>query len=317
VKKLRYFIETCGVKLLAWSMPRLPRHVILVLAKVVGALGFLFDFRGRSTGVENLRAAFADKLRWFETHRIILRSYQNFARTFFDLFWVAAVTKDNWQEHFTLEDADPAAIGRAWAKCAVWVTPHFGGFELASQAWGFAGLHFTIVAQDFKNPALTEIFTEARQVSGHTVIPQASALLRLTKALQRHSNAAFLTDFSMPPGRATAIVETFGLKNCVPTLHVMLAQRLGLDIIPSICLPADDGRYVVKTFAAITPSKDDSPQAVVQQCASTFEAEIREHPELYMWMYKHWRYLPGDDTDVLYPIYANPHRAFAKAVSGK
>lgn len=312
MKKPRYFIETVAVKLLAWSMHRLPRHLILVLAKLIGTLAWMLDFRGRTTAMENLRVAFQDSLGWWQRQMLVRRSYQNFARTFFDLFWVGTLTTETWSEHFIIEALDPDALAATKTKGCIWVTPHFGNFELSSLIWGFAGIRHTIVAQDFKNPALTEIFTHARQASGHTVIPQQSAMLRLTKALSRGSNAGFLTDLNVKPGRAAAIIDCFGLQTCVTTLHVLLAQRLRLTILPALCFPLEDGRYRVKVFKPINTSTTDSPQAIAQQCWDIFEAEIREQPELWMWMYKHWRYLPTEAADERYPDYANKSTAFAK-----
>ncbi len=311
MKKLRYFIETSSVEFLAWSMRRLPRHVILVLARIIGTLAWIADFRGRTTAVENLRVTFGELFTWSARQRIARHCYQNFARTFFDLFWVGSLSKASWQDHFVIEALDPVALEATRTKGAVWVTPHFGNFELSSIVWGFAGFRHTIVAQDFKNPALTDIFTAARQSSGHTVIPQQSAMLRLTKALSRGSNAGFLTDLNVKPGRAAAVIECFGLKTCVTTLHVMLAQRLGLTILPALCFPLEDGRYRVKVFHPIKPGPDESPQVIAQQCWDIFEKEIRARPELWMWMYKHWRYLPDETAADRYPDYANLNKAFA------
>lgn len=292
-------------------MRRMPRHVILVFAKMVGALAWATDFRGRGTAMENLRVAFPE-WGWWQRQQHVLHCYQNFARTFFDLFWVGKLTPQNWQEHFEIEALDPAALEATRTKGAIWVTPHFGNFEMSSLVWGFSGIRHTIVAQDFKNPALTGIFTSARESTGHSVIPSQSAMLRLTKALSRGSNAGFLTDLNVKPGRAAAVIDCFGFKTCVTTLHVLLAQRLGLNILPAVCLPLEDGRYHVKVFHPIHTTPESSPKAVAQQCWDLFEKEIRLHPDLWMWMYKHWRYLPGNGTDASYPDYANASRAFAK-----
>lgn len=289
----------------------MPRHAILAFAKVVGSLAWIADFRGRTTAMENLRV-FDSNLGWWQRMQLVRRCYQNFARTFFDLFWVGSLTKDSWRQHFEIEALDPAALDSTRNKGMIWITPHFGNFELSSLVWGFEGIRHTIVAQDFKNPSLTAIFTAARESTGHNVIPSQSAMLRLTKSLSRGSNAGFLTDLNVRPGRAAAVIDCFGLKTCVTTLHVLLAQRLKLPILPAICLPMEDGRYHVKVFAPLHISEADVPAKVAQQCWNIFEKEIRQRPELWMWMYKHWRYLPGDSADEHYPEYANPSRAFSK-----
>ena len=278
---------------------------------MVGTLAYVADARGRGTALENLRVALP-ALTLAERHRVVRLTYQNFARTFGDLFWCSTIQRDDWQKHFVFDLTEPDALDRARAGGAVWVTPHFGNFEMSSLVWGYLGMRYTIVAQNFKNPALTDIFTQAREVSGHEVIPQQSAMLRLTKALARGSNAGFLTDLNVKPGRAAAVIECFGMKTCVTTLHVLLAQRLKLPIQPALCLPLDDGRYQVKLLPRFTPPADAAPRAVAQQCWDLFEKQIRARPDLWMWMYKHWRYLPEATQSEHYPDYANVSKDFAK-----
>ena len=266
MKNLRYLIETRAVKLLAWLMRTLPRHVILVLAKVVGTLAYLVDYRGRDTSLENLRVAFDDTLSWTERHQITRRCYQNFARTFFDLFWFSTLTQETWREYFDLEVQPGVDLEEMRKTGSIWTTAHFGSFEMMGLTPGFMGFDFTVVAQDFKNTALTDIFTEARKASGHNVIAQQSAMLKLTKALARKGHAAFLADLSMKPSRASGLIECFGFKTCVPMLHVMLAQKVGLAVQPCLTIPKEDGRFTIKLFTCLWPNKDSVPGEVAQHC---------------------------------------------------
>lgn len=317
MKKLRYFFETALVATAAWVLPRLPRFVILALSRAIGTLAFWVDKRGRRTARQNLRAALGQELEEDEIRRITRGSYQNFARTFLDLFWATSLKPENWQRHVSIHMDDPGAEVQARETGAVWVTPHFGNFEFVSLIWGFRGIPFTVVAQDFKNPGLTNIFRRLREHTGHNVISQESAMLKLMKALKRKGHAGLLTDLNIAPGRAATAIECFGLKTCVPTLHVQLAQRLGLSIITGVCQPMPDGRYQVHIFEAIKPGPEDSVQELTQRVWNPFEKAIRAHPECWLWMYKHWRYLPTLERHPKYPPYSNPSRAFIDMVGGK
>ena len=96
----------------------------------------------------------------------------------------------------------------------IWVTPHFGNFELVSHVWGFRGFPFVVVAQDFKNPSLTAIFKRLRQGSGHTVISQQGAMLRLMKTLSNrgHAGAAHRPEHqARQDGRGAALLRTADL----------------------------------------------------------------------------------------------------------
>ncbi|GAA5133298.1 hypothetical protein GCM10023213_02830 [Prosthecobacter algae] len=310
MKNLRYFCETVLVSFAAWVLPRLPRSVILALTKGVGSAAYCLDIKGRQTALENLKVAFQDQYTLAERRRIARRSYQNFARTFLDLFWASSLTPTTWQQHITIQMCDAEAEAQARETGGVWVTPHFGNFEFVSLIWGFRGIPFTVVAQDFANPALTAIFKKLREHSGHNVISQENAMLKLMKALKRKGHAGLLTDLNISPGKASTAIRCFGLLTCVPTLHVQLAMRLGLSIMTGVCLPLPDGRYQVSIFEALRPQPEDDVTLLTQRVWDHFEKAIRENPECWLWMYKHWRYLPARGDFPSYPAYAKPSRKF-------
>ncbi len=291
------------VKAIAWILPRTPRGVILALSRWIGTAAYYADKRGRNTALENLHCAFGERYNLAERQRIACGSYQVFARTFFDLFWSAKLTPETWQQYISVRLHDEKVEQQAREKGGIWVTPHFGNFEFVSLTWGYRGMPYTVVAQDFKNPGLTPIFSRIRSHSGQKVIPQESAILRLMKHLKRGGYVGMLVDLNIQPGKTAAAVRCFGLWNSVPTLHVELAQRLGLAIIPTICLPLPDGRYEVVTLADIHPQPDDDIRELSQRVWDYCEKAILEHPECWLWMYKHWRYHPVGTPGVRHPDY--------------
>ncbi len=317
MKQLRYFFETALIKSIAWLLPRLPRGVIMTLSRWIGTAIYHGDKRGRSTALENLRCAFGEQYTLAERKRIARGSYQVFARTFLDLFWSLKLTPETWDQHISIHLHDAKIEQQARERGGVWVTPHFGNFEFVSLAWGYRGLPYTVVAQDFKNAGLTPLFSRIRSHSGQTVIPQESAILRLMKLLKRGGYVGMLVDLNVTPGRTAAAIRCFGLWTSVPTLHVQLTQRLGLSIIPTVCLPLPDGRYEVSTLADIQPQPDEDITEVTQRVWDHFEAKIRQHPECWLWMYKHWRYRPVGTPGLPhpdYPAYSNYSKALASMI---
>jgi Kdo2-lipid IVA lauroyltransferase/acyltransferase len=317
VKKIRYWLEEHAVLALAWVTRALPRHLLMSVCRVVGFLAWLIDVRGRSDGAENVRVAFNGQKDWWQCHRVVLAAYQNFARTFADLFWVTSVARADWRQHFDLHIQPDAQAMIDADRGAIWVTPHYGNFELSSIVWGFLGKSYTIVAQDFKNPALTRLFSEARSATGHRMIPQEGAMIRLIKVLAKGGSVAFLTDLNVKPDKAAQVIECFGRKTCVTKIHIAMARRLGVPVQPAVCRPLEDGRYEMVVFAPVTVGKDESDAAATQRVWDVFEKEIRQHPELWMWMYKHWRYKPADAGSVDYPAYANESWRFERVLKAQ
>jgi lauroyl/myristoyl acyltransferase len=50
-------------------------------------------------------------------------------------------------------------------------------------------------------------------------------------------------------------------------------------------------------------------QQIAQACWNSFEPYVKKNPAPWLWMYKHWRYLPAE-PDRPYPFYANFYRPF-------
>jgi lauroyl/myristoyl acyltransferase len=308
-KKMRYKLEWFGMQMLYTSIPLLPRVLALWISKRLGLLGFAMDKRGRNTAIENLTLIFGGEKNDSEIRELAKQSYQSFAQTVVDQFWSKRLTTKNIDAYCTIEAEDWDTINEAKKTGAIWVTPHYSNFEWIALSMGFRGYSFTIVAQDFKNESLTEIYKRNREISGHKVISQRGALRQLLKGLKRQGHAAFLTDLTIPPSRAATIIECFGRKTSVTSMHAELMKRTGLPVIPGICIPRDDGSYLLKGFKALKFGPEDNEQTIAQACWNVFEPYIRENPAPWLWMYKHWRYLPKGEED-RYPSYARENQQF-------
>lgn len=309
-KKIRYKLEWLAVSWLYLTIPLLPRKLAHGLSRGLGALAYRFDKRGRTIALENLSLIFGDEKSKDEIVRIAKESYKSFAQTVVDQFWGQRITEKNIDTICRLQLDDPEAVENALQTGAIWVTPHYSNFEWTALIMGFRGYQFTIVAQDFKNKSLTEIYKKNREASGHQVIPQRGAVMRLLRNLKQNGHAAFLTDLTIKPSKAATIISCFGKKTCVTALHAELMKRTKLPVIPGLCIPQSDGTYVFRGFDHLQFGPEDTEQTIAQKCWDVFEPIIRENPAPWLWMYKHWRYLPSDKEG--YPSYARPSERFVE-----
>jgi lauroyl/myristoyl acyltransferase len=105
----------------------------------------------------------------------------------------------------------------------------------------------------------------------------------------------------------------FGRKLCVTSLQAELARRTGAPISMAFGRPAPDGRLIVKILPRKRFPREATLREITQWCYDRLEEEARAHPELWLWSYKHWRYLPKDEPEpARYPFYANPSGWFEK-----
>jgi KDO2-lipid IV(A) lauroyltransferase len=314
-KTFRHRLERRALELAARAVPRLSRARCVQLGRILGELAFVLDRRGRAVARANLECVFGKSLPPRERDALARASYRNFVRTMLDLFWARNLTQENHSAWLKLEGFD--ALRERHARSpggSILFCVHQGNWEWASLAFGFAGLPTIIVAENFKNPLLTDTFDELRELSGHRIIPQESSMLRLLKTVKRGGSTGLLLDLNLRPSKAATVIEAFGrpgLQMCVTFLHALLAQRASTLLFPVETLPQPDGTCRVIAHPPVEWPAGASVQEIAQRCWAAMEPLILARPGEWLWPYKHFRYRPSDATRA-YPFYAHQSAKFEK-----
>jgi len=310
-KWFRYRLEWIGVVVATKLVPLLSRKLCFHLANILGLLMSIFDRHGRKVALSNLEVAFEDQYSACERERIVCESFQHFARTMLDLLWSPRLTRENFSRYIELQNFEETAHGTGVERSFIMATYHYSNFEWLSMACAYSGKTGTIVAQEFKNSLLDPIFKKIRERCGHEFVPRERGIVRLYKVLRRKETTALLVDLNVPPTQGAVAIDCFGLKTSVTAAHAWLHQRTGAPIIPAHCEPLPGGRYRVVFHPKITNAETMTLQQITQACWDSFEPYVRKNPAPWLWMYKHWRYLPAN-ADRPYPFYANPLGSFEK-----
>src|SRR5437870_4082654 len=308
-KRIRYRLEWFAVLAATKLVPLLSRKSCFRLALFLGWMMSIFDRHGRIVALSNLEVAFGDELSELERERVMRESFQHFARTMIDLLWSPRLTRENFRDYIEFENLEE--IDRATGPERNFITAcfHYSNFEWFSLASGYSGLTGTIITQEFKNSLLDPIFKKIREQSGHEMIPRERGIIRLYKVLRRKGRTALLVDLTVPPDQGAVAIDCFGLKTSVTSAHASLHKQTGVPIIPVHCEPLVRGRYRVVFHRKIASTEAMTLQQIAQACWNSFEPYVRKNPAPWLWMYKHWRYLPAK-PDRPYPFYANFLRPF-------
>lgn len=293
-----------ALRLLARLIPCLPRQVVLKVAKSVGIIAFHLDSRGRHLGRKNLETAVqhGGLDLGARSHDDVLKAcYQNFARCFLDLFWFSRLNSDTLQQWVKIENESAILESIRSDRGAVFLTPHYGIFEWASLCVGFRGLSLDIVAQDFKNAALKEVISRARECSGHRILSRQGAMLKLIRTARGGGNIAMLPDLNLSPQGAAVSINVFGLSAWMTAAHVEISRRCDASMVIAICEPQPDGRALLRVLDVIQAGGTNSHLSrteLTQMVWDRIETAIRQRPELWLWMYRHWRFRPSEQNDL-------------------
>jgi lauroyl/myristoyl acyltransferase len=301
-KRFRYRLEWLALLAATKLVPLLSRKICFHLANFLGALISVLDRRGRAVALSNLEAALGDELSSVQPRKIVRESYQHFARTMLDFFWSPRLTPENFSRYIEVQNFEETARAGGPERNVMIACYHYSNFYLLILVGGFLGFFITIIVQEFKNSSLDSIFKRIREQTGHVMIPRERGIIRLYKTLRRKGRTALLVDLTVPPRQAAVVIECFGLKTSVTSAHVWLNEQTGTPIIPAHCEPQPDGRYRIIVHPKIETA-GRTPQQIAQACWDSFEPYVRKNPAPWLWMYKHWRYLPAK-PDRTYPFYA-------------
>lgn len=315
MKALREALEYYGLAFATWLVARLPRRVLPPLAWLLGGFIYHLDRRNIAVARANLDCVFGESKTPAEKRRIACDAYRTFARTMLELFWAPNLNEKLLRELVVMEGLEDHPCHRDPRRPVIYFCLHYSNFEwLSLMGPYFVGPAF-VVTQRFKNPRLGQIFDRLRSCTGHEVITQEGAFIRMFKHLKKGGKFFMLTDLNLDPREASVALECFGLKACMTQLHAALALRCGAEVVPVECSPRADGGYHVKVHPPVPYTSDTTAQQLAQACWDVLEPSIRSRPELWIWAYKHWRFKPNGPEGEKYPFYANSAARFDKLLA--
>ncbi|HEY5769656.1 MAG TPA: hypothetical protein VIS71_07410, partial [Terrimicrobium sp.] len=196
---LRQRLEFLGLSSLVWLIGRLPYRSLRHIANALGTIVFFFDKRGKEVALANLDAAFGNARPPEEKRRIAAGSYRTFARTMLELFWSPNLNERVARRIARFEGLELDSCHKDARQAAVYLCLHYSNFEWLSQFGAYTIANGPVIAQRFKNPLIGRIFDRMRSSTGHDVIPQERAMIRMLKHMKAGGKFAMLCDLNLDP----------------------------------------------------------------------------------------------------------------------
>jgi Kdo2-lipid IVA lauroyltransferase/acyltransferase len=293
-KRLRHRFEAAVLRTLAWLVPKFPRRFVRRVGAALGALVYRLSPTLRRVSLENLEVAFGDTMTCAEKLRIARASLQNVGATFLGLFWAPRLTREDLELIVDLDAEGVACVRdlKARGKPIIFITLHYGDWELLGLAMGFYGIPLTVVQEAMRNEAMGNILARLRSRSGHRLVPGRFAATTLLKTLKRGGNIALLIDLNATRKRGGVWLDFFGLPAFSYSAMGALALHSGAAIVPTAATPLPHGRVRIVYGPEITREPtgdyDADVRALNQKCLAFCEDVIRRQPEFWMWSYKRW-----------------------------
>jgi len=189
--------------------------------------------------------------------------------------------------HLSVAGWEEVEAARASGRPLLFMTGHCGNWELIPTLLDDAGIHIAAVARPLDDPALQQIVVDLRAHFGTRTIARGTrgAARQLLEMLRSGGALAMLIDQDTKVDGVW--VPFFGRLAFTPVGAAEIAIRQKALVVPSFIARRPDGDHQVLFRPAL--DLPPNPRAATAIMTAEIEAQIRRHPEQWVWWHKRWR----------------------------
>jgi len=285
---LEWALVVCLAKVFAW----LPQSAAYALGEGAGRLAFRLDRRHGRIAMENLARAFPRERSPDEIEALARATFVNLGWTAVDVARSDRLSCERDHEAVCIEGFDRLREARARGKGVLFITAHFGPWELLPliAALRYEPIH--VVARPLDNPRLDYLLTTMRERGGNRVIRKREAVQASLQVLRRGETVGILIDQHISE-KEGLIVPFFGRPASTALAPALIAMRSDAAVLPVGIVRERPGRYRILIGEEVPVRRSGDRKADLVENTARFnlaiEAIIRRYPEQWFWVHRRWK----------------------------
>lgn len=283
-----------GVRFLGIIVRWLPARAALAFGDFLGGCAYRFSRRRRQTAYVNLRAALGKEKSPEELARLARMVFLNLGRNFVEVLRIPLLDEQRLRNLVTVEGLEPVEEARRRGEGIVFLTAHFGNWELASLTMAVRGWRMAVLVREQRYTRLNQLLERGRRRWGVRVLNKGADLRDLVRVLKEGETLGALLDQS--GGKNSPFVDFFGRPASTPEGTIALAWKRKARIFPVFIVRQADGTHRLCFEPALKmPETEDREAAVhdyLQSFAAVLESYVRRFPDQWLWPHKRWKATP-------------------------
>ena len=253
---MRHRFEYLAVRTLLDIVRIMPDGIVRACGTLLGLAFYTFDRPHRRIAERNLTNAFP--VRAASERRAIVRSaFEHFGRLLFGLLKFATLAPEAMLARVEFEGDDRVRLAYAHGAGVLFVTGHFGFWELHAMVHALQFEPIGVLARALDNPHLNALLERMRQRTGNVVIYRQGTIRRVMRMLGDGHGVAVLIDQHIL-SRDAIYVDFFDRPAATTSAVAALALRTGALVIPVFALPIGGGRYRMIYEHPVEPPREGS-----------------------------------------------------------
>jgi KDO2-lipid IV(A) lauroyltransferase len=290
-RKLEYAAAWPFIKILG----AMPRSLSRAFAIAIGRAVYLLHVRLRQVGMRNLAMAFPDKNE-AERARILRGVFTSLGRQLAELCQFPKYTPENVDEVVVYDGLENYERAYARGKGVLFLTAHFGGWELSAFAHSIHGHWLNVVMRPMDNPYLDRLLQKYRTMYGNKTVAKDDFVRGLLAAMKAGETVGILMDTNMTPPQGV-FVDFFGIPACTASGLARIALRTDAAVVPGFTIwdPAL-GKYRLRFDPALELIRTGDLEADIvantQRFTKVIEEYVRKYPDQWLWVHRRWKTRP-------------------------
>jgi KDO2-lipid IV(A) lauroyltransferase len=282
-------VVVCIIQILPYETARrLARRLAWLVHKV--------NRRHRLVAEDNLRHAFGTQLDDAGRQRLVFEVYVHFCTMLIEILHLPRrLHPTTWKRYVTMPGGDRTVVALLSGRPLLFVTGHFGNWEVAGYALGLLGFSTHAIARTLDNPHLDRFLRGFRERTGQYIIDKSGEFDKIQAVLDRGGILATLAD--QDAGQRGQFVEFFGRPASTHKAVALLALEYNpLLMVMGVPRLGDPSRYHVLIADSIEPGeyagRPDAVKALTERYTRALEQVVRLAPEQYFWLHRRWKHQP-------------------------
>ncbi len=278
-----------------------PLRVSFAAARGVGSVIYFLSKR-RKIAHKNLRAAFAGEMTDVQMKKIARASMQNLAMSAVELLRFPEMDHAYVEKNIRLIGTEKIDRELKAGNGAIFLTAHFGCWELLNLASNLVGYPMVVLARTQKHPRSNEFLNSLRALKGNQIIRKGMPVREILIALKSGKIVGMLSD--QDGGRNGTFVEFFKRLSSSPSGVATFALRTHAPIFPVFIFREQLGMHRVEVGDPLArPSEsltaEEAERELLQQFAKILESNIRRSPDQWLWAHRRWKSTPNRSILIL------------------
>ena len=296
-RKLEYAVAWPFIKLLGW----LPRPLSRAFAIALGQMFYLLHVRLRRVGMRNLELAFPEKSE-AERARILRGVFTSLGRQLAELCQFPRYTRENVDKVVVYDGLENFEKAYARGKGVLFLTAHFGAWELSAFAHSLHGHWLHVVMRPMDNPYLDRMIEHYRTMYGNKTVAKDDFVRGLLAAMKAGETVGILMDTNMTPPQGV-FVNFFGIPACTASGLARIALRTDAAVVPGFTIWDQTlGKYRLRFDPAVELTRTGDLEADLvantQKFTSVIEGYARKYPEQWLWVHRRWKTRPEGEKQL-------------------